>query len=51
MAHYGSLHPQIAVRLCMSMGFDVDAGAADFREVGRNIHFVRLRPVLNRCLD
>ncbi|CAM3246279.1 nitroreductase family deazaflavin-dependent oxidoreductase [Prescottella defluvii] len=45
MAHYGSLHPRIGVRLCKSMGFEVDGSADDFREAGRHIHFVRLRPV------
>lgn len=43
MAHYGSVHPKLAVRLCATMGFDVDGSATDFRDAGRNIHFVRLR--------
>lgn len=45
MAYYGSVHPRIGVRLCKSMGFDVDGTPDDFREAGRHIHFVRLRPV------
>lgn len=45
MAHYCRVHPRLGVRLCSAMGFEVDGGEADFREVGRNIHFVRLRPV------
>jgi len=27
------------------MGFEVDGSPDDFREAGRHIHFVRLRPV------
>ncbi|RVW07674.1 nitroreductase family deazaflavin-dependent oxidoreductase [Prescottella agglutinans] len=45
MAHYGRVHRKIGVRLCKSMGFDVDGSEADFREAGRNIRFVWLRPV------
>ncbi len=45
MAYYGSVHPRIGVRLCKSMGFDVDGTPEDFREAGRHIHFVSLRPV------
>ncbi|GAB2634248.1 nitroreductase family deazaflavin-dependent oxidoreductase [Prescottella soli] len=45
MAHYGSAHPGLGARLCSTMGFEVDGSEADFREAGRNIHFVRLRPV------
>ncbi|RDI30501.1 deazaflavin-dependent oxidoreductase (nitroreductase family) [Rhodococcus sp. AG1013] len=45
MARYGTEHPKLGLRLCTTMGFDVDGSAADFREAGRHIHFVRLRPV------
>ncbi|MDH6681081.1 hypothetical protein M2284_005325 [Rhodococcus sp. LBL1] len=45
MAHYGGVHPKVGARLCKSMGFEVDGSEADFRAAGRNIHFVRLRPV------
>jgi len=45
MAYYGSVHPRIGVRLCKTMGFEVDGSPDDFREAGRHIHFVRLRPV------
>jgi len=45
MAHYGSVHPKVGARLCKTMGFEVDGNEADFRAAGRNIHFVRLRPV------
>lgn len=44
MAHYGSEHPKLGVRLAKVMGFAVDGSAADFREAGREIRFVRLRP-------
>lgn len=44
MEHYGRVHPKVGLRLCRTMGFDVDGSADDFREAGRNIHFVRLRP-------
>ncbi|RVW02212.1 nitroreductase family deazaflavin-dependent oxidoreductase [Rhodococcus xishaensis] len=45
MAHYGHVHPKFAVRLCSTIGFEVDGSEADFREAGRNIRFVRLRPM------
>ncbi|WP_305093158.1 nitroreductase family deazaflavin-dependent oxidoreductase [Prescottella sp. R16] len=45
MARYGSEHRKLAIRLCRVMGFEVDGSADDFREAGRRIHFVRLRPV------
>ncbi|RVW02390.1 nitroreductase family deazaflavin-dependent oxidoreductase [Rhodococcus spongiicola] len=45
MAHYGRVHPKLAVRLCATIGFEVDGSEADYREAGRKIRFVRLRPV------
>ncbi|TCP56759.1 deazaflavin-dependent oxidoreductase (nitroreductase family) [Tamaricihabitans halophyticus] len=42
MAHYASKHPKIAMRLCRTMGFAVDGGAADFREVGQSVPFLKL---------
>lgn len=45
MAAYGAAHPKLGVRLCASMGFEVDGSVDDFREAGRHIHFVRLQPV------
>ncbi|MDX5970037.1 nitroreductase family deazaflavin-dependent oxidoreductase [Rhodococcus opacus] len=44
MAHYGGEHPKLGVRLAKVMGFEVDGSAADFRDAGREIRFVRLRP-------
>lgn len=46
MATYASRSPWAARRLCRFMGFAVDGGEADFREVGRRLPFVRfaLRP-------
>ncbi|MFZ2178058.1 MAG: nitroreductase family deazaflavin-dependent oxidoreductase [Rhodococcus sp. (in: high G+C Gram-positive bacteria)] len=44
MAHYAAAHPKVGVRLAKAMGFEVDGSDADFREAGRNISFVRLRP-------
>ncbi|MFC9766549.1 nitroreductase family deazaflavin-dependent oxidoreductase [Rhodococcus jostii] len=43
MAHYGAEHPKAGVRLAKVLGFEVDGSAADFREAGREIRFVRLR--------
>ncbi|WP_137722928.1 nitroreductase family deazaflavin-dependent oxidoreductase [Prescottella subtropica] len=45
MARYGVEHPKLGIRLCRVMGLEVDGGVDDFREAGRRIHFVRLRPV------
>lgn len=44
MAHYGTEHPKLGVRLAKVMGFEVDGSAADFRDAGREIRFVRLLP-------
>jgi deazaflavin-dependent oxidoreductase (nitroreductase family) len=43
MAEYAPRHPA-AAQLCKIMGFAVDGSAADFREVGRRIPFVRFTP-------
>ncbi|SFA93483.1 deazaflavin-dependent oxidoreductase, nitroreductase family [Amycolatopsis marina] len=42
MAEYASRHKRAAKALCRYMGFEVDGGAADFREAGRHIPFLRL---------
>jgi deazaflavin-dependent oxidoreductase (nitroreductase family) len=44
MASYALLHPRAARQLCRLMGFAVDGGVDDFREVGRHIPFVRFIP-------
>lgn len=44
MAAYSRRHPGAAKRLCALMGFGVDGGEADYREVGRRIPFVRFEP-------
>lgn len=44
MATYASRNPWAARRLCRLMGFAVDGGEADFREVGRRLPFIRFTP-------
>lgn len=44
MAMYAVRNPRAARQLCKFMGFAVDGSAADFREVGRNLPFVRFTP-------
>lgn len=44
MARYASRHPKVARKLCRTMGFAVDGSEADFREVGRNVPFLRFIP-------
>lgn len=44
MARYATKHPKVAKRLCATMGFSVDGSEADFREVGRNVPFLRFIP-------
>ncbi|GAA2426187.1 nitroreductase family deazaflavin-dependent oxidoreductase [Actinomadura vinacea] len=44
MATYASRHPVAVRRLCKLMGFAVDGGVDDYREVGRRIPFVRFTP-------
>ncbi|TDC97982.1 nitroreductase family deazaflavin-dependent oxidoreductase [Actinomadura sp. 7K507] len=44
MARYAPRHPAAARRLCKLMGFAVDGSVEDYREVGRNIPFVRFTP-------
>ncbi|AMT71890.1 nitroreductase family deazaflavin-dependent oxidoreductase [Mycobacteroides immunogenum] len=44
MAHYAMKRPRSAKQLSRLMGFEVDGSAADFREVGRAIPFVRFAP-------
>ena len=44
MATYASKSPAAARKLCRFMGFEVDGSAADFREVGRELPFVRFTP-------
>ena len=44
MAEYAPRHPRLARRLCRIMGFRVDGSAADYREVGARIPFVRFTP-------
>ncbi|MEU4330206.1 nitroreductase family deazaflavin-dependent oxidoreductase [Nonomuraea dietziae] len=48
MARYAPRHPAAARRLCKIMGFAVDGGAEDYREVGRRIPFVRFTPRADR---
>lgn len=42
MESYGAAHPIIARRLAGFMGFEVDGSAQDYRELGRNLPFLRL---------
>lgn len=49
MADYASRHPATAQRLCRAMGFAVDGSASDYREVGRNLPFVRFTPADTGC--
>ncbi|NDU71868.1 nitroreductase family deazaflavin-dependent oxidoreductase [Actinomadura sp. DSM 109109] len=44
MARYAPRHPVAARRLSKIMGFAVDGGVEDYREVGRHIPFVRFTP-------
>ncbi|WP_020496629.1 nitroreductase family deazaflavin-dependent oxidoreductase [Sciscionella marina] len=44
MADYAVRHPRAARRLVRFMGFAVDGTAEDYREVGRNLPFVRFTP-------
>ncbi|MFG2087492.1 MULTISPECIES: nitroreductase family deazaflavin-dependent oxidoreductase [unclassified Spirillospora] len=44
MARYATAHPAAARRLCKLMGFAVDGGVDDYREVGTHIPFVRFTP-------
>ncbi|MFI9592859.1 nitroreductase family deazaflavin-dependent oxidoreductase [Nonomuraea sp. NPDC052265] len=44
MARYAPRHPAAARRLCKIMGFAVDGGVDDYREVGSHIPFVRFVP-------
>ncbi|MFF0864048.1 nitroreductase family deazaflavin-dependent oxidoreductase [Nonomuraea sp. NPDC003560] len=44
MARYAPRHPAAARRLCRIMGFAVDGGVDDYREVGSRIPFVRFVP-------
>ena len=44
MARYAPRHPTAARRLCRLMGFAVDGGVEDYRQVGRHIPFVRFTP-------
>ncbi|MBK1787002.1 nitroreductase family deazaflavin-dependent oxidoreductase [Prauserella sp. ASG 168] len=44
MAAYGARNPTLGRKLARYMGFAVDGGEADFREVGRRMPFVRLDP-------
>lgn len=44
MAHYAEQHPKAARKLCGIMGFAVDGGMADYREVGRTVPFLRMEP-------
>ncbi|PRX43473.1 deazaflavin-dependent oxidoreductase (nitroreductase family) [Prauserella shujinwangii] len=44
MARYGRRHPRAARRLSGLMGFAVDGTEADYRELGRQIPFVRFEP-------
>ncbi|MGP4029325.1 hypothetical protein [Actinomadura sp. 3N407] len=41
---YATCHPAAARRLCALMGFAVDGGLDDYREVGTHIPFVRFTP-------
>lgn len=42
MEAYAVAHPAITRRLAGFMGFEVDGSAQDYRELGRNLPFVRL---------
>jgi len=42
MEAYAAAHPATARRLAGFMGFEVDGSAQDYRELGRNLPFVRL---------
>lgn len=44
MATYASRHPKAARQLMKVMGFEVDGTSEDFRAVGRELPFLRLRP-------
>lgn len=44
MARYASRHPAAARRLCRIMGYAVDGSQEDYREVGRQVPFVRFVP-------
>ena len=44
MARYAPRHPRAARKLVRFMGFAVDGTPEDYREVGRQLPFVRLRP-------
>ncbi|TDC42475.1 nitroreductase family deazaflavin-dependent oxidoreductase [Actinomadura sp. KC345] len=44
MAGYARRHPAAARRLCKIMGFAVDGGEDDYREVATHIPFVRFVP-------
>lgn len=44
MAAYARRHPRAARKLCRLLGFAVDGSAADYREVGRHLPFVRFVP-------
>jgi deazaflavin-dependent oxidoreductase (nitroreductase family) len=45
MARYAGRYPRAARRLCRTlMGFEVDGGESDFREVGRRVPMVRFSP-------
>ena len=42
MEAYAAAHPPTAGRLAGFMGFEVDGSAQDYRDVGRNLPFIRL---------
>ncbi|TDD83811.1 nitroreductase family deazaflavin-dependent oxidoreductase [Actinomadura darangshiensis] len=44
MARYAPRHPAAARQLCKLMGFAVDGSVEDYRQVGRQIPFVRFTP-------
>ncbi|MEV3922735.1 nitroreductase family deazaflavin-dependent oxidoreductase [Actinomadura coerulea] len=44
MARYAPRHPAAARQLCRLMGFAVDGGVEDYRQVGHHIPFVRFTP-------
>ncbi|MFD0852077.1 nitroreductase family deazaflavin-dependent oxidoreductase, partial [Actinomadura adrarensis] len=44
MARYATRHPSTARRLCKLMGFTVNGTEEDYREIGRQIPFVRFTP-------
>ncbi|WP_425839482.1 nitroreductase family deazaflavin-dependent oxidoreductase [Streptomyces fractus] len=45
MARYAPEHPRTARKLCAFMGFESDGSEESFREIGRQIPFVRLERV------